>query len=81
MYRLTIRKKNYPQVTTFHIFHFRPAANAAIFLDFFSLWKFHGVQYPFVLDYCTIGSAFDEFKVVRDFHFTFIASELLFGYQ
>jgi len=68
VYRLTIRQKHDSQVTFAHLTDLTPAKDLTILLDELILWKFHSPNYPFVLDYCTIGTVSIAAKVVRDFH-------------
>jgi hypothetical protein len=73
VYCLTVRQKHDSQVTFTHFTHLAPAAIPTILLDEFVLWKFHGPNYPFVLDYCTIGPVSVSAKIVCDFHALMIA--------
>jgi hypothetical protein len=81
VYRLTVRKKNNPQVSIFHVTNYGPAANAAIFLNCFILRVIHGVKDPLILDYGTIGPVSDGFKVFCDFHPAFLAGGYSFKYR
>jgi hypothetical protein len=66
---LPIGQKNDSEISDFSVVtHPRPAANAAIILTFFMLWKFHSVENPLVFDYGTVWSLFNGFEISGNFH-------------
>ena len=73
MYCLAISQKHDSQITFTHFTNLSPTTNSTILLDEFILWKFHSPNYPFVLDYCTIGAVSVDVKVVCDFHSPMVA--------
>jgi hypothetical protein len=67
MHSLPVRQQDNPEVSAF-LFNFRPAADAPIGLDVLTLRGCDDPQNPFVLDYRTVGTRANCFKILCNFH-------------
>ena len=68
MHGLAVWQQNNPEVSAFHLINSRPAANSTISLDVLPLRGCDDTQNPFVLDYRTVGTRANGFKILRNFH-------------
>jgi hypothetical protein len=63
-----IRQQDNPKVPAFHNVDSRPAPDPTVSLDVLPLRGGDDAQNPFVLDYRTVGTRANCFKILRDFH-------------
>jgi hypothetical protein len=78
---LAVWKKNHSETSVFQLMDPRPSADAAIFLNFFGLWKILGSKNPLVLDYGTIGPGSAGSEIAGGFHLAFLAQRRTFRNQ
>jgi hypothetical protein len=68
MHSLPVRQQDNAKVSVFQLFNFRPAADAPISLDVVTLRGCDDPQNPLVLDYRTVGTRANCFKILCGFH-------------